>query len=392
MSDPDLSQEPTAASPSLPPGPPRPAVTREALLRVFALVGLAVSSALLVDYVRPPVFCADQGSGCDLVRHSRFAFPGGIPLPILGVGYFTLLLGASLAGQGPRVRRALAALGALGVLAGLAFVGIQGLVLRAWCQFCLVVDVSSLGAGALALSLRNDVAPEGSRAPPVGVGARLTVGAALLAAVVPLGWGLSRPVAAPPGPVAAEVVPEVILREQRPGVATIVEFVDFECPFCRRQQAVLSPLLQAYGPRVRLVRKNVPLGFHEHARDAARTACCADEQGRGDRVAELLFEASDLTPEGCARVAQEAGLDMEAYRACLASPRPDAVLERDRNDARAAGVSGLPTLWIGRERFEGLQTAEAVRESIDRALQGASSPAGTGGVGDGGGPQGPRGG
>jgi len=348
-----------------------------------------MSSALLVDYVRPPVFCADQGSGCDLVRHSVFAFPGGVPLPIPGVGFFTLVIGASLAGRGPRMRRVLAFLGALGVLAGLSFVGIQGFVLRAWCQFCLVVDGSAIMAGLLALSLRRDIAPEGERAPPVHLSARLTVGAALLAAAVPLGWGLSQPVAAPPGPMVADVVPEVIQREHRPGVATIVEFVDFECPFCRRQQAALAPLLREYGARVRLVRKNVPLGFHVHARDAARAACCADEQGKGDRVAEALFEASDLTPAGCARVAEAAGVDMAAYRACLASPRPEVSLERDHNDARAANVSGLPTLWIGRERFEGLQTAEAVRGSIDRALQRSQVPAATG---DAAAAQGPRGG
>lgn len=371
MSDANTPSE-TLSSPEA----PRAAATRDALLRIAALVGLAVSSALLVDYVRPAVYCADRGAGCDLVRHSHYAYPLGIPLPLLGVGYFTVMLGLSLGGRAVRLRQALALFGAMGALAGLTFVGIQGAVLRAWCLYCLAVDGSALVAGLMALSLRRDVGPTPDRPAVATRGARLTVVGALLAATLPLGWGLSRPVAAPPGPVVAETVPEVIQREQRSGVATIVEFVDFECPFCRRQQEALAPLLHEYGGRVRLVRKNVPLSFHEHARDAARTACCADEQGRGDRVAEALFTAADLTPDGCARVAQQAGLDMDLYRSCLASQRPDAALERDRNDARAANVSGLPTLWIGRERFEGLQTAEAVRASIDRALRAPVAPRG----------------
>jgi predicted DsbA family dithiol-disulfide isomerase len=86
-------------------------------------------------------------------------------------------------------------------------------------------------------------------------------------------------------------------------------------------------------------------------------------------VSEALFRAEDLTPEGCERVAQTAGVDLQAYRACLASPRPNVALERDDRAARDAGVSGLPTLWVGREQFVGLQTVETLRASIDRALR-----------------------
>lgn len=92
-------------------------------------------------------------------------------------------------------------------------------------------------------------------------------------------------------------------------------------------------------------------------------------------MADALFRSEDLTLEGCERLARESGLDMEAYRACMASQRPEVSLERDQNAARAAGVSGLPTLWIGRERFEGLTAAEVVRASIDRALSASRAPA-----------------
>ena len=196
--------------------------------------------------------------------------------------------------------------------------------------------------------------------------------AAVIALLVPFGYGISRPSERPIAPNTPTLapLPEVIAQLQRRDVATIVEFVDFECPFCRRQQEALAPVLASYGERVRVVRKNVPLSFHEHARDAARAACCADEQGRGEAVAAALFRAEDLTPAGCERVVREAHLDLEAYRACLASRRPDVVIERDLNDARAAGVSGLPTLYVGVERFEGLTDATALRASIERALRG----------------------
>lgn len=346
-----------------PPAPAPQTSPAEVVLRAACLVGLTVSAMLLVDYVRPPVYCADHGVGCEVVRASRFARPAGVPLPIPGIVYFAALLGAALAPRTRLSRAALTVLGAAGVGAGITFVAIQDFVLHAWCRFCLVVDASAVVGGAIAmLRARNPSELLARRAP--------WSAAAVAAATLPLAWGLSRPGPAPgrPLPLASNVVPEVILREQRPDVATIVEFVDFECPFCRRQQEAVAQVVASYGPRVRVVRKNVPLSFHQHARDAARAACCADEQNRGDRMADALFRAEDLTPEGCERIAQQVGLDMGAFRACMASPRPNVALERDERDARSVGVSGLPTLWIGREQFVGLQTPETLRASIDRAL------------------------
>jgi uncharacterized membrane protein/predicted DsbA family dithiol-disulfide isomerase len=351
---------------------------RELALQALCLVGLAASAMLMVDYVRPPVFCADQGSGCDVVRHSVFAHPFGVPLPIPGVLFFVALLGASLLGPRERARRLLASLGLLGLLAGVALVAIQGFILHHWCPYCLTVDSSSVVAGALAMSLRMDVRPADEPAPRRVVPSYVVTGAALVALLLPLGFGLSRPMSHRPiGPNTPTIapLPEVIARLQEANVATIVEFVDFECPFCRRQQEALAPVLASYGPRVRVIRKNVPLSFHEHARDAARAACCAEEQGRGEAVAAALFRSEDLTPAGCERVVREAHADLEAYRACLASRRPDVLLERDMNDARAAGVSGLPTLYVGVERFEGLTDADTLRASIERALRGARSDA-----------------
>ncbi len=338
---------------------------RELALFALAALGMAATAMLMVDYLRDPVFCADAGSGCDRVRHSAFARVAGVPLPILGAFWFSAITSLTALGRSRRLRAALAALGAVGAVAGLAFIAIQAVVLHTWCRFCVVVDASAIAAGLVAFSLRKSVVAPVPRTRRYALG----TAAVVVALLAPLGWGLTRPTVEHVRTNTPTEVPQAILREQRPGMATVVEFVDFECPFCRRQQEALAPVLATYGSRVRLVRRNVPLSFHEHARDAARTACCADEQGRGDRMAEALFRAEDLTVEGCERLAREAGLDMEAYRACMASQRPEVSLERDMNAARGAGVSGLPTLWIGRERFEGLQTAEVVRASIDRALR-----------------------
>jgi protein-disulfide isomerase/uncharacterized membrane protein len=348
---------------------PAPLDRRDLALRAFALLGLAFSAMLLVDYIHTPVFCGGRASGCDFVRHSKYARIGGVPLPFFGVGFYGLMLvAAAVATQG--ARRLLALLGGIGVASGVAFIAIQAALIHHFCKLCIVVDTSAIGAGLCALLLARDEAAE--------LASRLrgpTVAFTLLAILVPFGYGLSQP--APPPRVNAPVIepmPDVIRREQTPGVATVVEFVDFECPFCRRQQEAIAPVIASYEGRVRLVRRNVPLSFHEHAREAARAQCCAEEQGRGDRMAEALFTSEDLTPQGCERLAQRLSLDMATYRSCLASRRPDVLLERDANDARAAGVGGLPTLWIGREKFEGFTAADALRSSIDRALRASTAP------------------
>ena len=352
--------------------------SREFALQAICLVGLAACAMLLVDYLRPPVFCSDHGSGCDVVRHSAFARPFGVPLPIPGTLFFVGMLVVSVFGAGERARRLLASLGLLGVLAGVTFVAIQGFVLHHWCKYCLVVDASAVLAGALAMSLRMDVRDTAEPTPKRRVPSFVVTAAALVALLLPLGYGLSRPMGHRPiGPNTPTIapLPEVIARLQERDVTTIVEFVDFECPFCRRQQEALAPVLASYGRRVRVVRKNVPLSIHEHARDAARAACCAEEQGRGEAVSNALFRSEDLTPAGCERVVQESHADLEAYRACLASHRPDVLLERDMNDAHAAGVSGLPTLYVGVERFEGLTDSDTLRASIERALRGGPDAA-----------------
>src|SRR6185437_10462513 len=101
--------------------------------------------------------------------------------------------------------------------------------------------------------------------------------------------------------------------------------VDFECPYCRMTHASLQPLLEAHSNEVRVVRRQVPLPMHVHAHDAARAACCGEELGKGEAMANALFSApvEELTPDGCEKLAQSVGLSLDPYRACIADPRTD---------------------------------------------------------------------
>ncbi len=337
---------------------------RDVGLRVISLTGLAASGVLLVDYVHSPVFCDDRGVGCDVVRRWAYAHLGAATLPTLGLLFFAALLGATTFRRFPFAHTALRALGALGALTGVALMLTQVAIIHALCKYCLVVDSSALVSGILAILLARNASARGPRWTEA-----ITVALAVLATGIPLTYGFTRHTPHRPALRVETSLPEAIATEQRPGKATIVEFVDFECPFCRRQQEAMAPVLASYGDRVRLVRRNVPLTtIHPHALDAARAECCADEQHRGDAMAQALFHADDLTPDGCARLAGSVGVDMDTWRACMVSHRPEASLDHDRELAHHLGIHGLPTFWIGNERFEGAQDPAAIRASIDRAL------------------------
>jgi predicted DsbA family dithiol-disulfide isomerase len=159
------------------------------------------------------------------------------------------------------------------------------------------------------------------------------------------------------------------------GIVTVVDFVDFECPFCRVTQAELAPLLAQHPDRLRLVRRQVPLSIHPHARDAARAACCAELFGKGDSMASALFAApvESLTREGCEQMAESVGLPLASYRACVADPATDARIESDRVEFKSAGGYALPTIWIDGEKLVGAQPREALERAIDSALARAGS-------------------
>jgi predicted DsbA family dithiol-disulfide isomerase len=126
---------------------------------------------------------------------------------------------------------------------------------------------------------------------------------------------------------------------------------------------------------VRVVRRQVPLAMHPHAHDAARAACCGEQLGRGDSMANALFAApvEELTPDGCERIAQSLGLPLSAYRECVANPATDARIDVDGAEFKAAGGFALPTLWIDGEELIGAQQHETLESTVDRALARAGS-------------------
>ncbi len=343
-------------------GPRRPWLAVAAL--GIVVIGLAASVASLIDYLgASPTFCAE--TGCATVRESAWSHPLGIPMPVLGIAFFcaALALGfversetggsaprgierGEMRGRAPRginapwLRRALAITGAVGAA---ALIAVQAFAIGAWCKLCLISDLAALGSAIAVLAGAGTLRLSAAR----GVAAASAVVAAIAGLAL---WTRAEP---PPPMPPSDGVPAFVQTVQAPSGATLVEVVDFECPFCRRMQAELSTALAQARVPVRLVRKMLPLPNHRHAMPAALAYCCADAQGKGDAMADALFAAppDQLTPEGCETLAAGVGCDLERYRRDL--PAAKARVAAEMAEVRDAGVHALPTLFVGTERVEG---------------------------------------
>jgi predicted DsbA family dithiol-disulfide isomerase/uncharacterized membrane protein len=329
-----------------------------------SVLALVASAILLVDYLRPaPVFC-DLGGGCDTVKRTALARPFGIPTPAIGIaGMLAIALMALLPGRIARTTQlVLATFGAL-VAGGLFWVQWK---LRVLCPYCATVDTSAiLLCGLSFVRFHRTWDPPGGWAAPGGAVFALV---AAVAAPTAIGW--SRPLPAPkPSEVPASIADEI--KQTGSGKVTIVDFVDFECPFCRMTHAELAPVVAARKDKLRVVRKNVPLRIHPHAADAARADACAESLGKGEEMAEALFSTpvEELTPEGCEKLATKLGLDLGRFQACVKDPATNDRIERDKQMFRSGEGHGLPTIWVNRIKLEGAQDRATLEHAIDEAAK-----------------------
>ena len=148
----------------------------------------------------------------------------------------------------------------------------------------------------------------------------------------------------------------------------IVEFSDFQCPFCRKVQSALKNLLETYQGQVSLAYRDFPLrGMHSQAELAAEASRCAVEQGKFWEYHDLLFGNPDkLNRSGVAGMAQSLGLDEKQFDACLASGKYTKQIEQDLQDGIRAGVEGTPGIFINGILLSGAQP-EAAFDKIIRA-------------------------
>ena len=149
----------------------------------------------------------------------------------------------------------------------------------------------------------------------------------------------------------------------------IVEFSDFQCPFCERLTGTLDQLKVQYGNEVRLVFKDYPLPNHEQAFKAAEAGNCAHQQGKFWELHDVMFsKQSELRVADLKRHAAELGLDQASFDTCLDSGRFAEAVSADLTLGQSAGVSSTPTVFINGRAVMGAAPYEVFAEIVEEEL------------------------
>jgi protein-disulfide isomerase len=150
---------------------------------------------------------------------------------------------------------------------------------------------------------------------------------------------------------------------------TIVEFTDFQCPFCKASEATLKQLREKYGDKIRLVHMDFPLPFHSHALDAAKAARCANEQGKFWQFHDALFaNQNKLAPTDLKATAKTLGMNTTQFDACFDKAKYEAQIKADQAAGQKVGVDGTPAFFIDGRPLTGAQPVPKFEEIIDDEL------------------------
>jgi len=150
---------------------------------------------------------------------------------------------------------------------------------------------------------------------------------------------------------------------------TIVEFSDFQCPFCQKAADVVHKIKEKYGDKVRFVFRQFPLPMHENAHPAAEAAMVAQQQGKFWEYHDLLFaNQRQLTRDSLEKLAGEAHMDVGGLKKALDSSTNKAKVDADVTLGESVAVNGTPTMFINGKRVPNPTEFEPVAKLIDAAL------------------------
>ncbi len=366
---------------------------------VAAIVGVGISAYLLVEYLNGSGGICLTGTGCDEVRTSAFAYPLGIPTPLLGLAFYLATAWtawrtvdpAPLLGVPPRA--ALLALGAVGVGVSAFLTGVEAFVIHAFCTWCLgqaaaglVLFVAAIGfwlGGAEELPARI----EGSRRAQRRVAREIdsqraslrrsalyaTSGMAILVVGLLFGAAVGQgAVNVPSAGAEVSLAPASAPREGS-GAVTVVEFSDFQCPAC----AAVSPELQQLvdDGSITLVYRYFPLPQHQNALLAARAAAAAQIQDKFWPIHDSLFAtqgswenlSNDQALAYFTNLATSAGMDVSTWRSDIDSSAVRQAVQADADEASSLQLPGTPSLFVNGVPYNGSLTLDALRSAVTAA-------------------------
>lgn len=151
---------------------------------------------------------------------------------------------------------------------------------------------------------------------------------------------------------------------------TIVEFSDFQCPFCSKAEPAVDEVMQKYPGKVRVVFRHFPLSFHEKAGKAAEAAACAEEQGKFWEFHKVLFTNQGKLDVGDLKEhAKSLALDSTKFDACLDGSKMKAKVDSDTEAGKKVGVNGTPAFFINGVMLSGAQPFAEFEKIINQELK-----------------------
>jgi len=149
----------------------------------------------------------------------------------------------------------------------------------------------------------------------------------------------------------------------------LIEFSDYQCPYCRIAEATVKQLRQRYHDKVKFVFVDFPLGFHDRAMDAARAAACAGDQGKYWDYHDAIFTGPmKLSPQDLKHTAAELKLDQTKFNACFDQRIHDAQLQKDIALGQSMGLTGTPTFFLDDQELQGSQPLPKFVQALDTEL------------------------
>ena len=180
-------------------------------------------------------------------------------------------------------------------------------------------------------------------------------------------------------PPRVAVAPDGPSRGPADAPIVVVEFSDYQCPFCKRAEPTVSALMQKYPTQVRLVYRHLPLDqIHPRARPAAVAAVCAEQQGKFWEYHDTLFANQQaLNDADLEKYATTLGMDAEKFKACRADPASDAKVSADAAAAKEAGLTGTPAFFVNGILISGARPLDDFTKWVDSELaaKGQAAPA-----------------
>jgi protein-disulfide isomerase len=334
---------------------------------------------------------------CDAVAASRFAeVIGGFPISGVAAGWFVAIFGVSLLSRLPdwkqEAARATFWMSAFASVVSVVYLAVMLGVVGRLCAFCLGIDAVSFALLGLSFSSYR-FSPKEERLSFPRWKVLLGISACSLAVAAILTKNLDT------APMSAQMIREYVDQVMTTPVLsvesgdeftsigpktapiTIVEFSDFQCPYCRVAAISLKTVMQRFPGKVRLVFRNYPLDnscnrmmqrpLHTNACEAAKAAYCAKDQGKFEAVYEQLFEhQADIGKTKVIDLAKAGGIDTGKLEQCMADPKTLLAIQKDVEEGNRLGIKGTPFLFLNGRKIDGFFPVPVWNRLITELLKG----------------------